>query len=140
MRNVFLLAYAAASVLSAFSATFEIGEKDFLLDGKPFVVRCGEVHYAHIPPRVMQNGFIPELFQAANFGAEPEQRFEFVRKYQLQAVTTYDAKNLVTISEFAFLDRDGNPMNALDVQITGVDSEEEIREDGVIKDRKFFAR
>lgn len=43
MRNVFLLAYAAASVLSAFSATFEIGENDFLLDGKPFVVRCGLV-------------------------------------------------------------------------------------------------
>jgi len=49
MRNVFLLAYAAVSVLSAFSATFEIGENDFLLDGKPFVVRCGEVHYARIP-------------------------------------------------------------------------------------------
>jgi beta-galactosidase len=51
--------------------------------------------------------------------------------FTLQAVTTYDAKNLATVSEFAFLDRDGNPMNALDVQITGVDSEEEIREDGV---------
>ena len=51
--------------------------------------------------------------------------------FTLQAVTTYDAKNLATISEFAFLDRDGNPMNSLDVQITGVDSEEEIREDGV---------
>lgn len=38
--------------------------------------------YACNPPRVMQNGFIPELFQAANFGAEPEQRFEIVRKYQ----------------------------------------------------------
>ena len=49
MRNDFLLASAAVSILSAFSATFEIGEKDFLLDGKPFVVRCGEVHYARIP-------------------------------------------------------------------------------------------
>ena len=38
--------------------------------------------YACNPPRVIQNGFIPELFQAANFGAEPEQRFEIVRKYQ----------------------------------------------------------
>ena len=51
--------------------------------------------------------------------------------FTLQALTTYDAKNLATISEFAFLDREGNPMNSLDVQITGVDSEEEIREDGV---------
>ena len=51
--------------------------------------------------------------------------------FTLQALTTYDAKNFATISEFDFLDRDGNPMNSLDVQITGVDSEEEIREDGV---------
>jgi beta-galactosidase len=51
--------------------------------------------------------------------------------FTLQALTTYDAKNLATISEFAFLDRDGNPINSLDAQITGVDSEEEIREDGV---------
>ena len=29
--------------------SFEIGEKDFLLDGKPFVIHCGEVHYARIP-------------------------------------------------------------------------------------------
>ena len=49
MRKASILALAAVSVLSAFSATFEIGEKDFLLDGRPFVVRCGEVHYARIP-------------------------------------------------------------------------------------------
>lgn len=29
---------------------FEIGEKDFLLDGKPLVIRCGEMHFARIPP------------------------------------------------------------------------------------------
>lgn len=29
--------------------TFEIGEKDFLLDGKPVVLRCGEIHYPRIP-------------------------------------------------------------------------------------------
>ena len=38
--------------------------------------------YACNPPRVIQNGFVPELFQAANFSADPEQRFEIVRKYQ----------------------------------------------------------
>ena len=31
------------------SHTFEIGESEFLLDGKPFLVRCGEIHYARIP-------------------------------------------------------------------------------------------
>lgn len=38
--------------------------------------------YACNPPRVIQNGFVPELFQAANFGAEPEQRFEIIRQWQ----------------------------------------------------------
>ena len=38
--------------------------------------------YACNPPRVIENGFIPELFQTANFGGEPEQRFEIIRKHQ----------------------------------------------------------
>ena len=38
--------------------------------------------YACNPPRVIENGFVPELFQAANFGGEPEQRFEIIRKHQ----------------------------------------------------------
>ncbi|HSI86326.1 MAG TPA: beta-galactosidase [Candidatus Methylacidiphilales bacterium] len=29
--------------------TFEIGKDDFLLDGKPFVVRCGEIHFPRVP-------------------------------------------------------------------------------------------
>lgn len=29
--------------------TFEVGEKSFLLDGKPFVVKAAEIHYARIP-------------------------------------------------------------------------------------------
>ncbi len=68
---------------------------------------------------------------------------EFMQKGSVVALGSFDglhighmavinnAKNLATISEFAFLDREGNPMNSIDVQITGVDSEEEIREDGV---------
>ena len=38
--------------------------------------------YACNPPRVIENGFVPELFQAANFGADPENRFQIIRKYQ----------------------------------------------------------
>ena len=41
MRKVSVIASAAAFVLSGLSATFEIGEDDFLLNGKPYVVRCG---------------------------------------------------------------------------------------------------
>lgn len=29
--------------------TFEIGEKDFQLDGKRFQMRCGEIHFARVP-------------------------------------------------------------------------------------------
>jgi beta-galactosidase len=29
--------------------TFSIGQHDFLLDGDPFVIRCGEIHYARVP-------------------------------------------------------------------------------------------
>ena len=29
--------------------SFEIGETEFLLDGRPFLIRCGELHFARIP-------------------------------------------------------------------------------------------
>lgn len=29
--------------------TFAVGEKDFLLDGKPLQIRCGEIHFARVP-------------------------------------------------------------------------------------------
>ncbi len=38
--------------------------------------------YVCNPPRVMHNGFVPELFQAANFGGDPEQRFGILRGFQ----------------------------------------------------------
>ena len=51
--------------------------------------------------------------------------------FTFQARTTYDAKNLASIAEFDLLDRDGNPLTSLGLRVTGVDSEEEVREDGV---------
>jgi beta-galactosidase len=53
-------AVAAASALLPFSASaqagaspaaarFAIGQDDFLLDGKPFQIRCGEMHFARVP-------------------------------------------------------------------------------------------
>ena len=29
--------------------TFSIGQGDFLLDGKPYVIRCGEIHFPRVP-------------------------------------------------------------------------------------------
>ena len=31
------------------AARFAIGDNDFLLDGKPLQIRCGEVHFARVP-------------------------------------------------------------------------------------------
>jgi beta-galactosidase len=52
------LPLAAASDSSATSApkhTFAIGEKDFLLDGKPLQIRCGEIHFARVPREYWRN-------------------------------------------------------------------------------------
>ncbi len=39
----------AAAPAPAPTHTFAIGDKDFLLDGQPFQIRCGEIHFARIP-------------------------------------------------------------------------------------------
>ena len=51
--------------------------------------------------------------------------------FTLQALSSYDAKDLASIAEFDFLGADGNPLTSVDMQISGVDSEEEVRDDGV---------
>ncbi len=54
-RRSFLGAAASATltlgVPAAMAATprFAIGDKDFLLDGKPLQIRCGEMHFARVP-------------------------------------------------------------------------------------------
>lgn len=40
----------AAKSASAPKHTFAIGPNDFLLDGKPFLIRCGEIHAPRVPP------------------------------------------------------------------------------------------
>src|SRR5690349_14742793 len=44
-----LTAAARAASPQAAPHTFAIGENDFLLDNKPFQIRCGEVHGARVP-------------------------------------------------------------------------------------------
>jgi beta-galactosidase len=35
--------------------TFAIGDRDFLLDGKPLEIRCGEIHFARVPREYWRN-------------------------------------------------------------------------------------
>jgi len=45
-----LLPFAAhAQAADGATARFAIGTGDFLLDGKPFQIRCGEMHFARVP-------------------------------------------------------------------------------------------
>jgi beta-galactosidase len=47
--SAFTLAVICAMQLASASSSFTIGTNDFLLDGKPFQIRCGEMHFARIP-------------------------------------------------------------------------------------------
>jgi len=40
---------ASQAATAAPTHTFAIGDKDFLLDGKPLQIRCGEIHFARVP-------------------------------------------------------------------------------------------
>ena len=46
-----ILLLVVVSVWSSFAAEheFSVGEGEFFLDGKPFVIRCGEMHFARVP-------------------------------------------------------------------------------------------
>jgi beta-galactosidase len=43
------LAISSLAPLEGEDAAFQIGEKDFVLHGRPMVIRSGEIHYARIP-------------------------------------------------------------------------------------------
>jgi len=56
-RRFWLLATVLAGLLTAQGAaptpaahTFTIGPDSFQLDGQPFLIRCGEIHFARVPP------------------------------------------------------------------------------------------
>ena len=51
-RTAWLAAFVVTRLLAPAAEsqhTFVIGDKDFLMDGKPYVIRSGELHYARIP-------------------------------------------------------------------------------------------
>lgn len=47
--------------------TFAIGDEAFLLDGKPFVIRCGEMHFARIPRELWRHRI--QMVRACGFNA-----------------------------------------------------------------------
>jgi len=51
---VLLLVLGTGSARSA-ATSFAIGENDFLLAGQPFLIRCGEMHFARIPQEYWQH-------------------------------------------------------------------------------------
>ena len=49
------------------SHTFAVGEEAFLLDGKPFVIRCGEIHFARVAPEYWRHRL--QMIRACGFNA-----------------------------------------------------------------------
>ena len=52
MRQTLLAAFLAVMFVRTSLAAvhdFAVGDGEFLLDGKPFVIRCGEMHFARVP-------------------------------------------------------------------------------------------
>ena len=47
--TLFPITTVQAQVQANGSPRFTIGQKDFLLDGKPIQIRCGEMHFARVP-------------------------------------------------------------------------------------------
>ena len=46
---ILLVTVFSTSCSQSSKETFEIGDKTFLLNGKPFVVKAAEIHYPRIP-------------------------------------------------------------------------------------------
>jgi beta-galactosidase len=53
---LFIMLFTTVSFCRAAEAkhTFTLGDKDFLLDGKPLQIRCGEIHFARVPREYWQ--------------------------------------------------------------------------------------
>ena len=52
MKKLFILIFACMLVANTFAQTkntFTLGENTFLLDGKPYLIRAGEIHFPRIP-------------------------------------------------------------------------------------------
>jgi beta-galactosidase len=47
--SIFVLSLGLSARAADSPSTFSIGDKDFLLDGQPHLIRCGEMHFARIP-------------------------------------------------------------------------------------------
>jgi len=54
-RLVVLLLAGATLAQAADKSQFAIGTNDFLLDGKPFLIRCGEMHFSRVPAEYWQH-------------------------------------------------------------------------------------
>jgi beta-galactosidase len=61
-KNLSLFAVSALACMLSLSAqtakpqhTFAIGKTDFLIDGKPIIIRCGEIHSARVPREYWRN-------------------------------------------------------------------------------------
>ena len=62
-----LATFSASAAPITGKHTFEVGKDSFLLDDKPFVIRCGEMHFARIPRDLWRHRI--QMVRACGFNA-----------------------------------------------------------------------
>ena len=94
MKKLLLLLFAISLSISTFpqkaTHTFALGDRDFLLDGKPFQILAGEIHYLRIPKEYWRH------------------RLRMARAMGLNTVTTYVFWNTHELKQGQFDFASGN--------------------------------
>lgn len=101
MRKLLLFFFLAAQIFAqAGSAahTFKIGEQSFLIDNKPIVIRCGEMHFARIPREYWQH----RLQMAKAMGLNTVCAYLFWN-YHEPAPDQFNWKGMADVAEFCKL-------------------------------------
>ena len=56
-----LILLVTVSCTQSSKGTFEVGDKTFLLNGEPFVVKAAEIHYPRIPKEYWEHRIKPKI-------------------------------------------------------------------------------
>jgi beta-galactosidase len=105
MRRLFLtiaitatFLFQSTAGLSSVKGSFEVGNKTFLLNGKPFVVKAAEIHYPRIPKEYWEN----RMQMCKALGMNTICMYVFWN-YHEQKEGVYDFKGQKDVSEFCRL-------------------------------------
>ena len=108
LRLLLLCGLTAASAVHAQTATpphtFSIGDKDFIIDGKPTIIRCGEIHSARVPREYWRH----RLQAMRAMGMNTVCAYLFWNFHEFKQ-GTYDWSGQADVAEFCRIAQEENP-------------------------------